>query len=230
MLMNRLETYTVNNPARVLLQKWLEAPWLARAGGRLEGGVALELGCGRGEGAKIILERFGAGRVVGIDLDPRQIDRARQRLSKVDQTRIELQVGDAARLEFPTDRFDAVFDFAILHHVPSWRRALGEIHRVLKPGGRFYFDEVLRRFLETTLARALFVHPVEGHFTKTEFVEQCDSAGLRVVDTAAVGRYFVIGVAEKERTMELLQKSGRSTAHQCSGRTGEAGQPEEKAP
>src|SRR5260370_422371 len=94
MLMNRLETLTVNNPVRVLLQRLGEAPWLAWKGGDLRGGVALELGCGRGAGARIILKRFGSERVIGIDLDPKQIERARQRLPEVDQNRIQLHVGD----------------------------------------------------------------------------------------------------------------------------------------
>ena len=37
-----------------------------------------------------------------------------------------------------------MFDFGIIHHVPQWRRALAEVARVLKPGGRFYAEEVLR--------------------------------------------------------------------------------------
>lgn len=198
MLMNWLETVTVNNPIRVLLQSWVEAPWLAWKGGELRGGVALELGCGRGEGVRIILKRFGAERVIGIDLDPKQIERARQRLPEFDRNRIQLYVGDAAGLEFPDSSFDAVFDFAILHHVPEWRQALREIQRVLRPSGRFYFDEVLRGFLETRLSRALFVHPEEGHFTAKGFSAACESAGLHLRATAQVGPYFLIGVATKE--------------------------------
>jgi len=43
-----------------------------------------------------------------------------------------------------------VFDFAILHHVEDWRAALADIARVLRPGGRFSFEEVTA----TALARS----------------------------------------------------------------------------
>jgi ubiquinone/menaquinone biosynthesis C-methylase UbiE len=196
MLMNRIETWTVNNPLRALLQRRVEAPLLARKGGRLTGGAALELGCGRGEGLRIILEELGAATVVGIDMDPAQVERARRRVGPRYAERVRVQAGDAARLEFDDASFDAVFDFGILHHVPEWRQALVEVRRVLKQGGRFYFEEVLRGFLETPLSRALFEHPEEGHFSAGELVGACREAGLRLVgDVTEVGRWFAFGVA-----------------------------------
>ena len=98
----------------------------------------------------------------------------------------------------PEESFDAVFDFAILHHVPEWRQALGEVRRVLKPGGRFYFDEVLRGFLETRVSRALFDHPEEAHFTAQEFGSACEAVGLVLAQRPQqVGSYFALGVATK---------------------------------
>ena len=65
---------------------------------------------------------------------------------------MQLWVGDATAVPVEDESFDAVFDFGIIHHVPHWRAALGEVHRVLKPDGRFYAEEVLGRFV---------THPVE---------------------------------------------------------------------
>ncbi len=196
MLMNKIETLTINNPVRSLVQHFVEARLLRKKGGYLNGGTALEIGCGRGEGARIILDRFGAERVVGIDLDPAQVERAQRRLPKKYQKRVEFQTGDAAKLRFTDQTFDAVFDFGILHHVPEWRPALREVHRVLKPGGRFYFDEVLRGFLETRAARSLFVHPQEGHFSAAEFEHACRAAGFEMSGrVTTIGTWFAIGVA-----------------------------------
>lgn len=196
MLMNRVETWTMNNPVRAAVQTWVEASWLLHLGGRLDGGEALELGCGRGEGLRIILERFGARRAVGIDLDPAQVARARRRLGTKHGDAAEAQEGDVARLEFPEASFDAVFDFGILHHCAEWRQALREVHRVLKPGGRFYFEEVLQGFLETRLARGLFRHPAEGHFTAHEFALACEDAGFKLLrPMTELGPYFTLGVA-----------------------------------
>ncbi len=197
--MNQIETWLMNNPARVLVQERLEAALLVRRGGRLEGGTALEVGCGRGEGLRIILERFGAGRVVGIDVDPAQIERARRRLGDRWGDRVELRVGDAARLDFPDESFDAVFDFGILHHVPEWREALREARRVLRPYGRFYYEEVLRGFLDTRMVRALLRHPEEGFFSEEEFAAACREAGLELLARPSnlAGLFCLGGVARR---------------------------------
>jgi ubiquinone/menaquinone biosynthesis C-methylase UbiE len=196
MLMNRVETWVVNNGVRGLLQRSVEARWLEHMGGRLHGGHALELGCGRGEGMRIVLDRFRADTYVGIDLDPAQIERARRRVPPRLRDRIELRVGDAAALDFPDASFAAVFDFAILHHVQDWKQALHEIRRVLVPGGRFYYEEVLRSFLETRASRALFRHPEEGHFTVAEFETACRAAGLVPMrPTLDIFGWFALGVA-----------------------------------
>jgi ubiquinone/menaquinone biosynthesis C-methylase UbiE len=199
MLMNRIETWTVNSPVRAFVQHFVEARYFERRGGRLEGGAALEIGCGRGEGTRILIDRFGAERVVGIDLDLSQIARAQRRLPAKYQGRVEFRVGDAARLDFPDGSFDAVFDFGILHHLPNWRRAIAEAHRVLKPNGRFYFDEVLRGFLETRAARTFFRHPEDGHFTAAEFTEACAASGLHLLGAPVlVGSWFMLGAAVRD--------------------------------
>ena len=76
MRLNWLGRATMNNPARSLGQ-YYTASWLERLGGRVEGGRVLEVGCGRGAGVKIILERFGAAVVEAFDLDPKMIAGAR---------------------------------------------------------------------------------------------------------------------------------------------------------
>lgn len=113
----------------------------------------LEVGCGRGVGTEQIFRRFGAQSVYAIDIDPDMIARARHRLSHFPLERLKVEVGDVTAIRAEDQAFDAVFDFAIIHHVPNWQAAITEIHRVLKPGGRFYFHEVTRHFLDKWFAR-----------------------------------------------------------------------------
>lgn len=70
MILNRAEFALVNNPLRLAALRWYEVPRLRRLGGRLDGGRALEVGCGPGFALPAILDHFGAGRVDGFDLDP----------------------------------------------------------------------------------------------------------------------------------------------------------------
>ena len=143
MLMNRTETWAVDNPARRALQSWYEAPTLRRLGGPLPAGSrVVEIGCGSGYGTSLILDYFGASYVDAVDLDPQMIGRARRRL-RHHADRVRLAVGDATDLDavFGAGQasYDAAFDFAIVHHIEDWRTALAEIARVLRPGGVVYF-------------------------------------------------------------------------------------------
>ena len=183
MLLNRLEKALMNNPARALVQRRIEARRLLALGGRMSGGAALEVGCGQGVGAEIILDVFGARRVDAFDFDADMVARARQRLNKHGRPACVWQ-GDAAAIAAPDRAYEAVFDFGIIHHVLAWRDALKEVRRVLKPGGRFYAEEVLRRFVVHPVNRRLFDHPFETCFDHHEFRTGLAEAGLRVRATA----------------------------------------------
>ena len=141
MRLNWLGRATMNNGLRAMGQHYA-ASWLERLGGRVEGGRVLEVGCGRGVGVKIILERFGAAEVEALDLDPKMIESARRRLAAFGLARVRLSVGDVNSLKAGDATFDAVFDFGAIHLEPKWRKAVAEVRRVLKPGGKFFFEWV----------------------------------------------------------------------------------------
>ena len=141
MRLNWLGRASMNNAARSWGQSYA-ASWLERLGGRVEGGRVLEVGCGRGVGVKIILDRFGAAAVEAFDLDPKMIERARRRLAAYGLARVQLSVGDVTAIKAGDATFDAVFDFGAIHLEPTWRKAVAEVRRVLKPGGRFFFEWV----------------------------------------------------------------------------------------
>ena len=179
MKLNTAEQWLVNNPARALVQCFYEVPLLRRLGGSVEGGRVLEVGCGRGVGLPLLLTEFGAAHVHGVDLDPRQVTRAQKRLGNKYDGRIDLRVASAEQLPFGDASFDAVFDFGILHHVPVWQSAVGEVGRVLKPGGTFFFEEVTRAALERWSYRTFLKHPKENRFSEAEFLEGLRIRGLR---------------------------------------------------
>jgi ubiquinone/menaquinone biosynthesis C-methylase UbiE len=195
MLLNRAETLLMNNPVRAAIQRHFEARRLFHMGGPITGGHALEIGCGRGVGVELILDLFRAGKVDAFDLDERMVALARRRLASRGSRACVWQ-GDAAAIEAPDDSYDACFDFGIIHHVPEWRLALSEIHRVLAPGGRFYAEEVYRDMLDNRLFATLFRHP-EDRFDHRGFGEALEEQGFRILDHKRMGRSFGWYVVDK---------------------------------
>jgi ubiquinone/menaquinone biosynthesis C-methylase UbiE len=177
MMPNRLEFALMNNPLRAAVQKHLEARLFLRMGGRLPGAKVLEIGCGRGVGVELILDVFGAKEVDAFDLDPRMIAIARRRLNARGAT-VRVWVGDAAAINAAANSYDAVFDFGIIHHVPNWRTALVEVHRVLRPGGLFFAEEPLGSMLNHPLMHRLVAHPVEDRFEAADFRSAMQVAGM----------------------------------------------------
>ena len=200
MKLNRVEKALMNNPVRTALQRRYEAALLERLGGRVDGLRVLEVGCGRGVGTEIIFGRFGAREVYAFDLDPDMVDLARRRLSAYGPDRLKLGVGDVTAIEAENGFFDAVFDFGIIHHVPVWQRAVSEICRVLKAGGRFFFEEVTSHALDRWFYRTFLEHPTQDRFSGDEFVAELERQGV-VVNGNAVERFFgdfVIGVGKRQ--------------------------------
>lgn len=113
----------------------IDCPWIKQAVGfdRYKGKRLLEVGFGTGTDL-LQFARAGA-KVTGVDLTPRSIEIARRRF-EVYGLIGEFAIGDGESLGFPDSSFDVVYSFGVLHHTPDTQRAVREIHRVLKPGGR----------------------------------------------------------------------------------------------
>lgn len=113
----------------------IESSWMKRTIGfdSYHGQRLLEVGFGTG--TDLLQFARGGARVTGIDLTPRSIEIARTRFEIYGQTG-EFVIGDGESLSFPDSSFDVVYSFGVLHHTPDTARAVDEIHRVLKPGGK----------------------------------------------------------------------------------------------
>jgi ubiquinone/menaquinone biosynthesis C-methylase UbiE len=199
MKLNLVERLLVNNPARALVQRFYEGPLLRKLGGRLDGARVLDVGCGRGVGVQVLLKQFGAGQVYGLDLDPRQILRARQQLAGKSEGRAVLVVGSVDKLPFPNEYFDAVFDFGMLHHVVDWQAGVAEIQRVLKPSGLFFFEEVTRDALNRWMYRTFLDHPEENRFSEAEFLTELSVHGIEPLSKprSILSNGIFIGIAKR---------------------------------
>ena len=93
----------------------------------------LEIGVGLGADHQLFAE--AGSRLTGIDLTERAIDHVRRRFEAFG-LQSDLRVANAERLPFPDQSFDLVYSWGVLHHTPDTSRAVREVARVLRPGGR----------------------------------------------------------------------------------------------
>lgn len=111
------------------------APWMADsldysgAAGR----DVLDVGCG--QGIDLVNYARSGARATGVDLTPRHVELARAHLEALGLEGTVVQ-GDAEALPFADASFDRVSSNGVLHHTPGMDRAMAEIARVLRPGGR----------------------------------------------------------------------------------------------
>jgi ubiquinone/menaquinone biosynthesis C-methylase UbiE len=98
------------------------------------GARVLDVGCGTGVLTRMLARRPGVAAVVGVDLAPSLLHRARELAA--DLPNASFEEGDARALPFPDASFDAVVFDSALSHIPGPEAALSEARRLLCPGGR----------------------------------------------------------------------------------------------
>jgi ubiquinone/menaquinone biosynthesis C-methylase UbiE len=197
MKINRAEWLIVNNPVRVMIQRGI-IQWIDRVTAVQPGSRVLEIGCGRGAGACLLLEKFDPALMHAFDLDHRMILQAGRYLRPEQRDRIALYVADALALPYRDGVLDAVFGFGVLHHLPDWRAGLAEIARVLKPGGIYFLEEFYPPFYQNFLARRIFLHPELDRFYSHDLHRAREQAGFAVKSRLEQKLLGILAVAVKK--------------------------------
>jgi ubiquinone/menaquinone biosynthesis C-methylase UbiE len=196
MKLNWAERLVVNNPGRAMEQGFL-IRWMRRAMPLEEGLTILEVGCGRGAGAGLILEEFRPAELHAMDLDIRMIRKAGRYLSRRHQEKTTLYTADALHLPYRDGTLDVVFGFGVLHHVPDWQAALAEIARVLKTGGVYFIEELYPTLYQNFITRHILLHPTENRFRSRDFREALAAARFQVKDSLEVKAVGILAVCVK---------------------------------
>lgn len=197
MLMNWPERVWIYSPLRVMFQRREIAKFL-KLGLPEQTGTALEIGCGLGRGARLIHQRMGFKEVFAFDLETILVKRSMSRLKSSLKQNIHFLASDAQFLPFPDQRFDAVFNFGIIHHVLDWRLCVSEIFRVMKPRAIFYFEEIYPPLYANWLLKRMLRHPTENRFYEVDFLGVLEKFGFHLLSGVKTGSKFgVIGAAIK---------------------------------
>lgn len=148
------------------------------------GHVVLDIGSGAGIDCLIAAERVGpTGRVIGLDMTPEMIERARQNVQEAAVATVEFRLGDAERMPVEDGAVDWVISNCVINLSPDKPAVFREIARVLKPGGRIAISDIVAEDLPEALRRSrdAWTGCLAGAIGEAEYGAGLAAAGLRGV-------------------------------------------------
>jgi arsenite methyltransferase len=160
-----------------------------------EGNTVVDLGSGAGNDAFVARSIAGAGgKVIGIDMTEKMIDRARTNAEKLGFNNVEFRLGDIENMPLNSAMADVVVSNCVLNLVPDKVRAFNEVYRVLKPGGHFSVSDIVLEgdLPESFRASAeMYAGCVSGAIQKDDYMKIIDTTGFEDI------------IVQKERKITL---------------------------
>ena len=150
-----------------------------------EGETVLDLGSGAGFDCFLAAQKVGKnGKVIGVDMTPEMLERARENAQKGDYANVEFRLGEIESLPVADNSVDIVISNCVINLSPDKHRVFAETFRVLKPGGRIMVsDIVLLKALPDVLLNSIeaYVSCVSGAMLKDEYSKTIEDAGFHDV-------------------------------------------------
>jgi arsenite methyltransferase len=175
------------------------------------GEVVLDLGAGAGMDAFLAARAVGpSGRVIGVDMTPEMVERARENARKVGAANVEFRLGEIERLPVADASVDLVISNCVINLSPDKEAVFAEAFRVLKPGGRMVVsDLVLKQPLPDDVRHSVeaYVGCVAGAALHGAYLAMIRGAGFEDVRTVEERSY---GDAELFGGYEWLRDAARS--------------------
>lgn len=175
-----------------------------------EGEIVLDLGSGAGFDCFLAAKKVGpTGRVIGVDMTPEMLDKARANAANSGYTNVEFRMGEIENLPTGDGSVDVIISNCVINLSPDKRRVFREAFRVLKPGGRIMVsDIVLTQPIPDMIRNSIeaYIGCVAGAETKDKYLAAIKDAGFTKVEIAGETA-FPLEMLNNDPTVEQAIKT-----------------------
>jgi SAM-dependent methyltransferase len=179
------------------------------------GEVALDLGSGAGFDCFLAADKVGpGGKVIGIDMTPEMIERAKENAMKGEYKNVEFRLGEIENLPIADGIVDIIISNCVINLAPNKNKVFKEAFRVLKPGGRIMVsDIVLNKELPDFIKNDLtaYVSCISGAIIKNDYLKIIEQAGfidIKVLDETSLPIDYIISDGTRDIIKDDLNLPG----------------------
>jgi ubiquinone/menaquinone biosynthesis C-methylase UbiE len=163
-----------------------------------EGDTYVDLGSGAGIDCFLAADKVGkSGKVIGVDMTPEMIDKARENAKKAGMDNVEFRLGEIEHLPVSDNSVDVITSNCVINLSPDKKAVFSDAFRVLKPGGRIMISDIvlMKELPEAILQSAkAYVGCVAGALLKDEYLNIVKEAGfenIKILGESSAGEVWV---------------------------------------
>jgi ubiquinone/menaquinone biosynthesis C-methylase UbiE len=182
-----------------------------------QGETVLDLGAGAGFDCFLAAGRVGdSGKVIGVDMTPEMIEKARENARKGNYSNVEFRLGEIEHLPAADNSVDAVISNCVINLSPDKKGVFAEAFRALKPGGRMMIsDIVLLKELPAFIKNSIeaYIGCVAGAMLKDEYLKAVSEAGfqdVKIIDETAFPAELIISDPTAKEIIKKLEMEPES--------------------
>lgn len=169
--------------------------------------TVLDVGCGNGNNSFFINQESGA-KVTGIDLSDVRIDNAKKILAKSNskiKKNLQFFQSSATKLNFKDSSFSDVWSQSTIYHVHQKEKALREIFRVLKKGGIFIFEDLIKPNKKVGKDAEKFVYErlfFDTEYSLISYQQELQKLGFRILFAEDMSRHYAMSYSKLADILE----------------------------
>jgi arsenite methyltransferase len=176
-----------------------------------EGEIVLDLGSGAGFDCFLAANKVGKnGKVIGVDMTPAMIKKAKENAKKNGYTNVEFRHGDIENLPVTDNSVDVIISNCVINLSPDKKQVFQEAFRVLKPGGRIIVSDIvllkeLPDFIKDSVEA--YVGCIAGASLKNEYLKFIKEAGFKEITVTDETSFPIELIIDDSTTLAIIKKA-----------------------